>query len=336
MSHPLDDLLAAYHRTPVVAGITPGMEGPVSFTVIVRTQGRRPRALRDALGSLAAQTHADFDVVVVVHGADDTAAAVRASLQEAIVPPRITVASVEGGGRSRPLNAGLDLATGDYVCVLDDDDLATSDWLAAFARGATAGPGTLIRAVTGSQEWTTDGTQEPVRPIGEIEHPFAAEFDLLAHMSRNDTPICAVALPRTLMNDLGIRFDEDLPVFEDWDLLMRVAMVAGVTSIAEETSLYRRLDHGNAHTAEDEEVWQKAHAAVIDRLSSRPVLLPAGDARRLASAHFRPGRGSRHDDELRETSATLDQLTRSPWRWARAFVARAARAARRRIGARRP
>lgn len=334
MSHPLDDLLTSHHLTPVVAGMTPGMEGPVSFSVIVRTQGRRPGALRDALVSLSAQTHDDFDVVVVVHGSLDTTATVRTSLEEAIVPARMTVTSVEGGGRSRPLNTGLDEATGDYVCFLDDDDLVTPDWLAAFVRGAAREPGTVIRAVTGSQEWSTDGTEEPVRPTGDVEHPFAAEFDLLAHMSRNDTPICAVALPRVAMADFGIRFDENLPVLEDWDVLMRIAMLVGVTSIPDQTSLYRRLDHGNAHTAEEELVWRQSHAAVIDRLSSRPVLLPVGDARRVASAHFLPGRGSRHDDELAEARDTVDRLTRSPWRWARAFGSRAARAARHRTARR--
>ena len=49
-------------------------------------------------------------------------------------------------------------------------------------------------------------------------------------------------------------FDETLPVFEDWDLLMRTAMLVGVTSIPDATSLYRRLDHGNADTAVAERI----------------------------------------------------------------------------------
>lgn len=318
MTGPLDDLLAEHGLPPVV----PVASGPPSFSVIVRTQGRRPNSLCEAVEALAAQDHTDFEVLVVVHGDEATAREVGDRLDSATVPPRLEVSNVEGGGRSRPLNAGLDAAIGHYICVLDDDDLVTSDWLAAFARAASDKPGTVIRAVTRSQRWTTEGGDEPVAPVGAVETPFPATFDLLAHMSRNETPVCSLALPRAALDHFHIRFDESLPVMEDWDLLMRLAMLVGVTSIPDETSLYRRLDSGNADTAEQAHVWDVAHALVIDRLSARPVLMPTGDARRIASAHFVPGGGSRHDADLQATRAELAALTRSPLRWLAAFAQR--------------
>ena len=217
--------------------------------MIVRTQGRRPDSLNEALDAIAAQSGAQPGVVVVVHGEDDTLTSVRRTMGPRADDPDLRLISVVGGGRSRPLNAGLDAAHSDYVCFLDDDDLVMHDWIAAFSAAARAAPTTVIRAVTLSQPWATKGGQQPLRATGEIERPFPDRFDLLAHMSLNLTPICSVAFPTDAIAALGIRFDEDLAVLEDWEFLMRVAMALGVTSIPDATSLYRRLDHGNADTA---------------------------------------------------------------------------------------
>jgi glycosyltransferase involved in cell wall biosynthesis len=328
---PFDGLLRAYDQTAMI----PAEESRVSFTVVVRTQGTRPASLGEALDSLAAQTFPDFDVVVAVHGEPDVVDSVRSSIGGRLAD-RLRIVGVTGGGRAHPLNAGLELVVGSHFCFLDDDDLARENWLDAFAEAAAAAPGAIIRAVTLTQQWTTAGGSEPVRPVGEIDSPFPDRFDLLAHMSLNLTPICSLAFPRVVIDRLGLRFCDELPVLEDWDFLVRAAMAVGVVSIPDATALYRRLDSGNADTAASVATWEQAHAMVIDRLSAAPVLLPVGDARRLAGTHFVTGGRSRHETDLAVAEATLDQLTRSPIRWARAFAARLWSAARRRSAARRP
>ena len=331
MTRPIDQLRARLDE------IRPPPTGTPSFTVIVRTQGSRPCSLAEALASLAAQTHHSFDVIVTVHSDDATTAGrVEADARAATIPEATRFIAVSGGGRSHPLNVGLAEASGDYVCFLDDDDLAMPDWLSTFARALSNNPGTVVRAATQSQAWTTDGGVEPVRPAGPIERPFAPTFDLLAHFSHNETPICSIAVPRLLLSDANITFDEELPVYEDWDLLMRVAMLAGVVSIPDETSLYRRLDGCNAGTIETVAIWEASHGTVLDRLSAMPLLLPPGDARRLASAHFDIDGGSRHDRELVDARQEIDALTKSPVRWLVRFARRASGAARTRLSARRP
>ena len=95
----------------------------------------------------------------------------------------------------------------------------------------------------------------------------------------------ALALPRGVVVDLGERFDEDLDTTEDWDLLLRAAGVAGVTSSPEPTSVYRTWtsDEGS-RGAHEATTWQRGHERVRDRLAERVVLVDGAEAQRLADA----------------------------------------------------
>lgn len=284
------DLRDSEHLAPL-EGPAPDM---ATFTVIVRTQGRRRRTLLEALESLAAQTWAHFGTIVTVHASGEVAAAVEAELDAAAAsgdtPADCRVLPVDTGGtRARPLNAGLDAADGDYICFLDDDDLAEPNWLSVFAGGAADAPGQIIRARTARQSWLTEGTAEPQTPAGPVEYVYPAAFDQLAHFAYSKTPICSLALPRAALNSLGLRFDEELTVCEDWDLLVRASLLLGVHCVDEVTSLYRRSDTANSETEANRQEWFRNRAKVIDKLSSRPFVLDGAEARRLAEARFEYG-----------------------------------------------
>ena len=287
-----------------------------TFTVIVRTQGRRRRTLLEALQSLAAQTWAHFGTIVTVHASGEVAAAVEAELGEAAAsgaaPADCRVLPVDtGGSRARPLNAGLDAADGDYVCFLDDDDLAEPNWLSVFAGGAADAPGQIIRARTARQRWLTDGTAEPQTPAGPVEYVYPATFDQLAHFSYSETPVCSLALPRKALKGLGLRFDEELTVCEDWDLLVRASLLLGVHCVDEVTSLYRRSDTANSETEANRQEWYRNQAKVIDKLSSQPFVLDGSAARRLAEARFEYGGAP---SKRLENIRTRDLLTALPGR----------------------
>ena len=267
-----------------------------TFTVVVRTQGRRRRSLTEALQSLAAQTWTRFGTIVAVHADAEVVASVEAGLEDAAAsgatPADCRVLHVEGGGtRAKPLNAGLEIADGDYVCFLDDDDLAEPDWLAVFAKAAADAPGQVIRARTARQAWLTEGTEEPRTPAGPVEYVYPATFDPLAHFSYSETPICSLALPRAALDSLGLRFDEDLTVCEDWDLLVRASQLLGVHCVDEVTSLYRRSDSANSETEANRQDWFRNRARVIDKLARHPLVLDGSEAHRLADARFEYGGG---------------------------------------------
>ncbi len=274
------------------------------LSVVVRTQGRRLITLEDNLTSLAAQTNRDMEVIVCCHGTSD-AQYVEVTGVISRLPPWLVAKTrairVEGGGRAHPLQAGVAAARGCYVAFLDDDDLAFCHWVDEFAKLVELHPGAVVRA--GCATHSID--EEPwdcgvgYRQTGPTQTLYPLAFDLLDHMVENSTPNCSVAIPRSCFTDLGVSFDDDLPVLEDWDVLLRASLLCGLASTPEVTSLYRRWRRGYASHIEHPEVqWEHATMAVRGRVDAKPFLVPPGTLSRVVKLQL----------ELRSLRDSLDEV----------------------------
>lgn len=250
------------------------------LTVVVRTQGRRPTTLRDALLCLQAQTCQDFEVVVVVHNAgvaeyDDVIAAVRD------LPPslhdRTRMLIVRGGGRARPLNEAVGVAQARYIAVLDDDDLVFAHWVESFKNLALQAAGMVLRSGCVEQAIAESPEVAGFRAVGQISAPYPDRFDLLAHIGRNHTPFMSYAFPLSVFRDLGMCFDESLHLCEDWDLELRAAFVVGVSSLPDVTAIYRRWASGSSSaTLHDPAEWRRTEKAILAKIDSEPHIFPPG------------------------------------------------------------
>lgn len=251
------------------------------LSVLTRTQGRRPETLRELLLCLAAQTCTDFEVLLLCHDLpperDPEVAAALDELPEHLAA-RVRRVDVEGGGRSRPLNVGIGEAHGRYVVAVDDDDLVLTHWVAEFARLAAEAPGTVLRANVAEQDVVeTPGVPPGHTATSAARTPYPDRFDLLGHLVSNQTPNLGAAFPRECFDSLGLRYDETLPVFEDWDLLVEAALLCGVTSTPEVTGVYRRWQrHGSSLLEAGEESWREVEGELAARIDARELLLPAG------------------------------------------------------------
>jgi glycosyltransferase involved in cell wall biosynthesis/SAM-dependent methyltransferase len=277
------DAAAAIEQVP---GATTS-KGPQPFcSVLVRTQGGRA-SIDDALTCLAAQTDRDIEVIVAVHSDDvDVVAAVEARIARyaSAFQRQIVVLPIPGGGRSAPLNAGLEAASGRYLAFLDDDDVVTANWIEEFRAAAVNAPGTVLRAQCVAQEHarTPDGLIE-FAPIEGFSAPYNPEFDLVQHRQFNQSPICSWAVPLGAVHALRLRFDDELPVLEDWEFLVRAAGLLGVSNRSAFTSVYRRFTDGWGSTKTiDETTWLETAYAIRNRLDMTPTLLPAGSIEPMA------------------------------------------------------
>ncbi|GGF42626.1 hypothetical protein GCM10011519_15630 [Marmoricola endophyticus] len=97
--------------------VPPGADGAPAVTVVMPVRNR-PEQVREAIASVQAQQHRDWELLVVDDGStDDTADVV-----EAYDDPRVQVLRREHGGVSAARNAGIEAARGRWLAFLDSDN----------------------------------------------------------------------------------------------------------------------------------------------------------------------------------------------------------------------
>jgi hypothetical protein len=289
VSRPDSDPGLAKKVAAVASYLAAAEQAPGPFlSVIVRTQGLRPEPFKDALLCLQAQSNEDFEVIVVVHNAEPENERLVRDAVRAMPSPfrkRVTVLSVEGGTRARPLNVGLAKSTGRYVAFYDDDDLLFAHWVESFSAAAKQYPGMLLRAVVANQRVIPErwaGGEAGFRSMSWPKPDWDSSFDLVGHLLVNKSPFMSWAFPRTLFTTLGVRFDEELLAAEDWDVIMQGAVLLGVHDVAQLTSVYRRWENAlSSYTAHSTDEWQESERRVIARLNEMAIVMPAGSAEPL-------------------------------------------------------
>jgi glycosyltransferase involved in cell wall biosynthesis len=249
-------------------------------------------ALRDALTSLYGQTTQDFAVLLLEHDVSDEVHGILSAILEEFpldFQQKVSQIQVTGGGRARPLNVGLESANSAYVAALDDDDIVFANWVEEFKNGAIASPGRVVRTICAVQQvkfedWS-NGTPG-FRAISWPDSPYVLDYSQIEHIKVNHSPFMSVAFPIGFFTVLGNRFDEELAVCEDWDMILRAGNVCGVSQKDKLTAIYRDwVGVQTSYTEHAKEQWRKSESRVIEKLNSAPFLLQEGaieDLRKLA------------------------------------------------------
>lgn len=285
----------ALHERPRRTGAP---AGPARVSVVVRTKDR-PALLRRALASVASQRVAPDEVVIVNDGGTDPAdslAVLLPGVRNAIVTFPASV------GRTRAAQAGLEEASGRFVCFLDDDD----ELLPGHLEGLLA---TLER--TGAQ--VAYGDVECVEESASGERVrttvLGGPFDFARMRFENTIPLMALLFDRELALESG-GFDTALPYFEDWDLLLRLAAVTPFAHCPAVTAVYHvREAEGSGAGLAGAARWP-ALAAIFDR---HAVTLRGTDWARFYRNHFEPLRVRLRETEerLRAADAELADIRSS-------------------------
>ncbi|SMC48313.1 methyltransferase domain-containing protein [Papillibacter cinnamivorans] len=259
---------------------TPEEQAPF-LSVVMRTQGRRPEGLREALLCLTAQTDTDFEVLILGHRlGGEEARTVRQIIGDTPewLREKIRFIPVDYGNRTAPLNVGFEEAKGRYVSIFDDDDLVFGNWVEEFHRRALAGPGSVLHAYTVTQEWEVlDGGA--LRAVSSPGTLYCRDYDPFLQLEENRCPPIGLAFPAFPFRQFGVRFDESLSTTEDWDFLIRTASLCGVEDIRTPTGIYRRWANGeNASTAHSREEWDFNAGRIRAKLGEIPFFMPSGAA----------------------------------------------------------
>jgi glycosyltransferase involved in cell wall biosynthesis len=207
------------------------VSGTPEVTVVIPTRDRRRLLSANALPCALGQEEVALEVIVVDDGSrDGTASHVRA-----LGDARVRVIGHDvARGPSAARNAGIDGARGEWVALLDDDDLWSPRKLRSQldAAAAAAADWVYARSVVVDE----DGA---IIAAPEIADPDTIATSLLQGnvLWGGDSNVMART---SLFRQLG-GFDERLECFEDWDLWIRLAR-AGTASACPEV-LVATLDH---------------------------------------------------------------------------------------------
>ncbi len=185
-----------------------------------------------AIHSAFEQLLSDFEIVAVDDGSTDRSASLLASYGD----PRLRVLRQRNQGSAAALEAGLEAARGEYVALLDQDDVWKPDFLAAHVDLLKSKPGVDL---TFSWFQVIDGMG---REIGVPSNRYRGAIDFEGLLA--DFVIGAssnVMMRRDAIARAG-GVDPALPRLYDMDLCLRVALLAprNVEAIPRDLMQYRR------------------------------------------------------------------------------------------------
>lgn len=227
--------------SPVAASVAPVV------SVVIPTYKHRD-FVAQTLASVWAQTFTNYEIIVVNDGSPDDTANVLRPFAEA---GRIRYIEQSNTGQAGARNRGVAEARGEFVALLDDDDLWPADkleWQVAALRAAS--PQTVM--VYGRIVCIND-QNEPTVPLDEAGEPvvlpweapqgnaFAAFARRNWIMSPGQCLVRRTALSTLTQGGGGAPFDPDprLRGCDDWDLWWRLAQVGPFLYEDRDALLYR-------------------------------------------------------------------------------------------------
>lgn len=166
-----------------------------------------------AVGSLLVQDIDEIEIIIVDDGSTDETFAVCEELAESDM--RVRIVRKKNGGVSSARNAGLEVAHGEYVMFLDADDVLQPNALGKmYAKGLDLVAGGFEKVVGSSVTYTCVPSAS-----GEFSGDSALCSFFDAVIARKHCYLlnssCFKLYRRSLLQELGLRFDENLDYGED-------------------------------------------------------------------------------------------------------------------------
>ncbi|WP_395665047.1 glycosyltransferase family 2 protein [Methylocella sp.] len=188
-----------------------------------------------AVRSALAQTMRDLEVVVVDDGSTDDTPRVLARLAAALDDPRLRILRQDNGGLSAARNAGILAARGEFIGLLDGDDV----WLpqkAALHLGVMTGDPSIGLTFSHSEYMTEAGARSGDILLAGKAHPSLHDMIRRNHFGNGST----VVARRACFEEAGL-FLPELRSCEDYEMWRRILWMTGYEAqlIPRPLTLYR-------------------------------------------------------------------------------------------------
>ncbi|MCA1723308.1 MAG: glycosyltransferase, partial [Thermomicrobia bacterium] len=308
------DRPAPVETPPAPADDTATMHPLVS--ILIRTQGARNELLLEALFAAYAQDSDDYEIVICFHNPDDADGTLLEGVHAVVssVPVQLRlntrVVVCTGTGRSAPLNALFEDARGEYLTILDDDDLLFPRHVSTIAKGVEKyGIGPMFqtfavqRMVDVRKEkarspafgFTSTSTLEPKRQtatypytVESIEMLWSKPFDPLKQQYANAVHVSCFIIPKRLIQQTYLRFRNDFEYGEDWQFWMEASQILKVVTLPEITGVQNVRTNGTntVGNTDLQPEWISAHKKRFAIQEEHPLILDGRTARLIYRRHL--------------------------------------------------
>ena len=253
--------------------------------------------IAETLDSVFSQTVKDFEVIVVNDGSPDTE-----ELEQALAPyrERISYVRQENRGAGAARNRGVENARGEFVALLDGDDLWESDYLEKQLKFAREGNYDLVYAdallfgesrVAGKTYMQTAPSEGPVTFMSLL---------------RNDCNVLTsgVVARRLSLIEAGL-FDESLRNAQDFEMWTRMAKRGARLAYQREVLLRYRCREGSL--SGDEMNRLKREIRVYSHIAETYDLTPAEQAELSRKMKLQEGAVALADGKIRLMGERFDE-----------------------------
>jgi glycosyltransferase involved in cell wall biosynthesis/MoaA/NifB/PqqE/SkfB family radical SAM enzyme len=238
------------------------------ISVIVPTFNR-PRQLVVAVQSILEQTYRNFEIVVV----NDCGADV-----EAVISPlntRNNITYVKHGknqGLGAARNTGIRNSSGQYIALLDDDDIFFPSHLETAVKELNESlPVVYTDAVRATYEKKGDGYELTGKHI-----PYSIDFDRNKLLLTNISPVNCFVFDKSLALKAGL-FNETLTTLEDWDFWIRLSALTPFRHIKIPTVQVNWRTDGTTMTSSLQSEFQKNREAIYHKNRHAINAIPNAD-----------------------------------------------------------
>jgi glycosyltransferase involved in cell wall biosynthesis len=200
-----------------------------SVSIVVATRNRRDW-LRLAMDSVLEQDYDDLELLVMDDGSTDGTPEVLREYEQRHPPERFRFSRHENMGQGRTLNRGYEIARGELLGYLSDDDLLAPSAVTRLVRELTDSD--VVAVYPGYHVMDEEGlVRDTIRPI---------EYSPLEAFRLIETAIGPGGLVRRDVLESTGGWDPRLHYMADFILWMKVGLAGRVVRVAEPLASWRR------------------------------------------------------------------------------------------------
>ena len=225
--------------------------------------------LPQCIESILAQTHRDFELILVDDGSPDRCPQI--CDEYAKKDGRVKVIHKKNGGLVSARKAGLKAAQGEYICFVDGDDFISNDMLATYER--ELGKQKVDVICTGYSSYYGEHKINPVLQQGgnRVYNKSELQAELYPKMLSKTPffsfyifpPMCAKCFQRSIGEAVYQNVPDEISLGEDAAVTYPLLIAAESVSILNYTGyMYRQNPDSITHTY-DKNLYQKIRSLIV-------------------------------------------------------------------------